>query len=516
MYGAIEGVTLGTGDAVKARRDLPMTSRQLDSTIEMKIGSSASQISHSSSEDSTNDMACLIDIQLQDEEDYDPKPDKRVLDRSPPLPLRWCTPCCGLGFFKMSTRRAKQLAVVLLLASIVLWCSGMRSQRQQRELRKKLVAFLQETTFTVVKDGALSPKWQPSRRQALTAISSWKETTSNPRGTLSSSKSRSMDCSEDGMEEWWCVDAQTRASRGTVFPLSRQGGGGNGESEQVDSMPGSTLMSPSSGLPGPVSSLQSNGAHRSPIRNHQEIGVVKRHKNEERTKNHNVESDPKLNSLQRGGQDGRGFVMNAMPSEVHEAEEGATNAVSESGDLGDLGDWRDDTGVGEQTCPLVYTVDTDLAREHGLYLLEEELELLGTITARVFDCLCEVQENGQTQSGQTWSGSIRGEVQEDGGENRHTRRLGGQGFQPKPEAGVVLRQLFRVCQGSERMLDELLKGANIIVTGDSGKGEHLTKYMSSLVVASLMSLRFRGGDLHRVMPLSPFNGRRLGSLMWCV
>ncbi|CAM9816881.1 unnamed protein product [Ectocarpus sp. 12 AP-2014] len=110
---------------------------------------------------------------------------------------------------------------------------------------------------------------------------------------------------------------------------------------------------------------------------------------------------------------------------------------------------------GHESCPLIYTVDAKTAKKHGLLLFQEELELLGTVTARLCRCLCHsplthTQDHPQGQRRTAFAAASDSGHKSAEAERPH-RRLG-------------------VCEGEAHalMLEEMLKGANVVISGDSG------------------------------------------------
>ncbi|CAN0175279.1 unnamed protein product, partial [Scytosiphon promiscuus] len=110
-----------------------------------------------------------------------------------------------------------------------------------------------------------------------------------------------------------------------------------------------------------------------------------------------------------------------------------------------------------ETCPLIYTVDPATAKKHGLFLFQEELELLGTVTARLCRCLCHAplahaeEDPQQDNPSRATLASTKGD--------EHFVKDSGQ-----------LRRRLGVCEGDAHalMLEEMLKGANVVISGDSG------------------------------------------------
>jgi hypothetical protein len=86
---------------------------------------------------------------------------------------------------------------------------------------------------------------------------------------------------------------------------------------------------------------------------------------------------------------------------------------------------------GLDECNLIFTVDGSVAASHNLSLFDQELELLGTLIARVCDCACPDPSAAATGAG----GS---------------------------------RRRLQLCEPSSSMIDEILMGANIVVSGDGG------------------------------------------------
>ncbi|CAM9606633.1 unnamed protein product, partial [Hapterophycus canaliculatus] len=108
-----------------------------------------------------------------------------------------------------------------------------------------------------------------------------------------------------------------------------------------------------------------------------------------------------------------------------------------------------------ESCPLIYTVDAATAKKHGLLLFQEELELLGTVTARLCRCLCHAPIGHVEPEQDTPSRAALSSTNGDGRDIKDAR---------------LPRRRLGVCEGDAHalMLEEMLKGANVVISGDSG------------------------------------------------
>eukprot|EP00904_Undaria_pinnatifida_P006621 jgi/Undpi1/3089/HiC_scaffold_15.g06463.m1 len=300
---------------------------------------------------------------------------------------------------RILTRRTAQFFITVWLCWIVAACAEWRAQHNLKTLRKQLVAFLQETTFYVEEEGRISEAWQSPIQRRL--ASDFDESVHAP-----ASKTKKLD--------------RAGRLRGAIPGEQTHDGDARGPSGASDD--GQET------LHGDMRLLGGQASRRG----------LESAKYAEKTE---VESDRPVRGLQ-------------LPT------------YFEGGD----GDWAHDRGLRSQgaekgrdkSCPLIYAVDAVTAKKYGLHLFQEELELLGTVTARLCRCLCDVpaphpQERSEGHRGKrsTMTAANNGQEADDGQDNA---------------ANVRTRRKLGVCKGETHtlMLEEMLKGANVVISGDSG------------------------------------------------
>ncbi|CAM9639240.1 unnamed protein product [Chrysoparadoxa australica] len=118
----------------------------------------------------------------------------------------------------------------------------------------------------------------------------------------------------------------------------------------------------------------------------------------------------------------------------------------------------------EGSCPLVYSLEAEKAKKHGLVLFDEELELLGTALVRVCKCVCSFQVPALPQDanhGNALRGGTGSEGQSDPGDD--------QGQEPdRGSGGDGTRRVLKLCSQDDATLNEMFMGANLVMEGDGG------------------------------------------------
>ncbi|CAM9468076.1 unnamed protein product [Laminaria digitata] len=322
-----------------------------------------------------------------------------------PILVRRCAFPFARRIPRILTRRTAQFFITVWLCWIVAACAEWRAQHNLKTLRKQLVAFLQETTFYVEEEGRLSEAWQSPLQRRLAsdfdeAVHASAHAGRSPNGSASRSRT-------DGAGRLRGATPGEQTHRGDARgPFVASDGG-------RETLSGTTRL------------LQDQ-AHE-------------------------------------------GSVGSAKSTDKAEVESDGPHSYFESGD--GENNWAHDRGLRSQgvrekgrdnSCPLIYAVDAVTAKEHGLHLFQEELELLGTVTARLCRCLCDVpipHAQGQPEEPRgkrsAMTAANNGQETDDGQASADTVRV---------------RRKLGVCKGEAHtlMLEEMLKGANVVISGDSG------------------------------------------------